>query len=290
MDNWRQLGIVVHQHRSDVWTLAREAIAWCGDRVGAQLPHEDAELIGRPDLGVDDAGFGDGLDLCLSLGGDGTMLRSVELVGASGVPILGVNGGHLGYLTEIEPAQLIESLDSWLAGRLTEESRMMVEVFRVTESGDEEPLGRALNEAVILRAESGRAVELLTSIDGKAFHSYLADGLIVATPTGSTAYSLSAGGPIVEPDFEALIVTPVAAHMVFNRSMVLAPTTDVGLTVMGHRGAVLSLDGRSMLDLQPGDTVVCRAAKQPAKLLVSEQRDFHRVLKEKFHLVDRHDH
>ncbi len=290
MDKQRQLGIVVHQYRSDVWNLARDAIAWCGDQVGPRLPPTDADVIGRSDLGVDESEFGKGLDLCLSLGGDGTMLRSAELVSDSDVPILGVNGGHLGYLTEIEPAQLIESLDEWLAGRLTEESRMMIEVFRVNESGEEQTLGRALNEAVILRAESGRAVEVLTAIDGKAFHSYLADGLIVATPTGSTAYSLSAGGPIVEPDFEALIVTPVAAHMVFNRSMVLAPTTDVALTVMGHRGAVLSLDGRSMLDLEPGDTVMCRAAKQPAKLLVSGQRDFHRVLKEKFHLVDRHDH
>ncbi len=285
-----QIGIVVHQYRSDVWSLAREAIAWCADRVDVRLPTEDAGLVKLPELGVDEAHFGRGLDLCLSLGGDGTMLRSAELVSDADVAILGVNGGHLGYLTEVEPAQLIETLDDWLAGRLTEESRMMVEVFRVAESGDEEPIGRALNEAVILRAESGRAVEVLTAIDGKTFHRYLADGLIVATPTGSTAYSLSAGGPIVEPDFEALIVTPVAAHMVFNRSMVLAPTTDVALTVMGHRGAVLSLDGRSALDLSPGDTVLCRAAKQPAKLLVSGQRDFHRVLKEKFHLVDRHDH
>lgn len=289
MNSHPHLGIVVHQHRSDVWSLARDAIAWCEGRVVPRLTTEDAGLVGRADLGTDSSEFRFGLDLCLSLGGDGTMLRSAELVSEADVPVLGVNAGRLGYLTEVEPSQLIESLDAWLADRLTVERRMMVEVSRLLDSGVEEVVGTALNEAVIQRSESGRAVEVLASIDGKAFHHYLADGLIVATPTGSTAYSLSAGGPIVEPDFEALIVTPVAAHMVFNRSMVLAPTTDVELTVVGHRGAVLSLDGRTTLDLSPNDKVVCRTAKKPAKLLVSGQRDFHRVLKEKFHLVDRHD-
>jgi len=286
----RHLGLVVHQYRSEVWELARQAISWCGSDVVPRLPRADAELVGHPDLAVEESLFAKDLDLCLSLGGDGTMLRSAELVSEADVPILGVNGGHMGYLTEIEPSHMIETLEAWTADALRSESRMMVDVFRVLDDGSEELVGRALNEAAILRSESGRAVEVLTSIDGIEFHRYLADGLIVATPTGSTAYSLSAGGPIVEPDFEALIVTPVAAHMVFNRSMVLAPTTDVGLTVLGHRGAVMSLDGRTMLDLEPEDSVVCRASQHPARLLVTGQRDFHRVLKEKFHLVDRHDH
>jgi NAD+ kinase len=283
-----QLGLVVHQHREEVWDLARRAIAWCGDKVKPRLPPVDARLVGREDLAVAEPDFPHGLDGCLSLGGDGTMLRTAQLVAVDDVPILGVNAGRLGYLTEVEPSHLTEALDAWMAGRMTVEERMMVEVVSDIEGPDGRPFsGSALNEAVIYRSDSGRTVEVLATIGGNPFNRYLADGVIVATPTGSTAYSLSAGGPIVEPDFRALILTPVAAHMVFNRSMVLAPTTDVMFTILGHRGAVLSLDGYVALELDPGQSITCRASKHNAKLLVTGERDFHTVLKEKFHLVDR---
>lgn len=281
-----RLGIVIHLHRAEVRDLARQAIEWCGDRLAVSLPTQDAELIGRPDLAVADEAFGPGMDFCLSLGGDGTMLRSSQLVSASDVPILGVNAGRLGYLTEVDPSQMIETLDRWDRGELSIEERMMVEV--TAERSDGETFsGFALNEAVVYRSESGRTLEVLTSIGGRPFNDYLADGVIVATPTGSTAYSLSAGGPIVEPNFHAILLTPVAAHMVFNRSMVLAPTTEVKLTVQGHRGAVLALDGRTVLDLEPGQSVICRGAQRTAKLLVGGDRDFHTVLKEKFRLGDK---
>jgi NAD+ kinase len=186
---------------------------------------------------------------------------------------------------------------------LSVEQRMMIEVAAITatvddpgsvdaaslgalDHGRETFLGYALNEAVISRAESGRSLEVLAFIGGEPFSDYLADGLIVATPTGSTAYSLSAGGPIVEPDFHALLLTPVAAHMVFNRSMVLAPTTEIRLTILGYRPGVLSLDGRNVLELDPGHSVICRTADRTAKFLVNGDRDFHTVLKEKFRLVD----
>jgi NAD+ kinase len=281
------MGIVIHLHRPEVRDLARQAIDWCGDTVEPRLPLVDADLVGRPDLAVDDERFASGLDMCLSLGGDGTMLRSSMLVSAGGVPILGVNAGRLGYLTEVDPDQLTEALDRWDRGELVVQERMMVEVE--ARGGDGAGLvGYALNEAVVYRSESGRTLEVLTSIGGRPFTDYLADGVIVATPTGSTAYSLSAGGPIVEPDFHALLLTPVAAHMVFNRSMILAPTTEVELTVQGYRGAVLALDGRTVLDLQPGQSVVCRGAERTAKFLVGGDRDFHTVLKEKFRLADPH--
>ncbi len=282
----KRLGLVMHLHRAEVRDLARQAIEWCGEAILPRLPVEDAKLIDRPDLAVPEAEFGVDLDICLSLGGDGTMLRSSQLVSELDVPILGVNAGRLGYLTEVDPDHMIEALDRWNNGRLSIEERMMIEVT-ADRPGGEVFRGFALNEAVVYRSESGRTLEVLTSIGGEPFTDYLADGVIVATPTGSTAYSLSAGGPIVEPDFHAILLTPVAAHMVFNRSMVLAPTTEVKLTVQGHRGAVVALDGRTMLDLEPGQSVTCRGSQRTAKLLVHGDRDFHTVLKEKFRLVDK---
>ena len=282
-----RLGLVMHRYRLDVRDLARRAIEWCGETVQPILPRQDAALIGRPDLGVPEQQFGEGLDACLSLGGDGTMLWTSHLVSAHDVPILGVNAGSLGYLTEFDTEHLVSALEAWQEDELSIEQRMMIAVAASSDRGRETFLGYALNEAVISRAESGRSLEVLATIGGEPFNDYLADGLIVATPTGSTAYSLSAGGPIVEPDFHALLLTPVAAHMVFNRSMVLAPTTEIRLTVLGYRPGVLSLDGRNVLELEPGNSVICRAADRTAKFLVNGDRDFHTVLKQKFGLVDK---
>ncbi len=298
-----RLGLVMHLYRTDVRDLAAAAIQWCGEVVKPVLPAADAALIGRPDLGVDEADFGPGLSACLSLGGDGTMLRSCRLVSGHDVPVLGVNAGSLGYLTEFDPDDLIEALDAWHRGDLVTEERMMIEVSSTSatvenpgdvdaaslvqaDHGEETFLGYALNDAVVSRAEAGRSVEVLVWIGGEPFSDYLADGLIVATPTGSTAYSLSAGGPIIEPDFQALLLTPVAAHVVFNRSMVVAPTTEIRLTVLGYRPGVVSLDGRNVVELEPGQSVICRAADRTARFLVTGDRDFHTVLKEKFRLVD----
>ena len=239
-----RLGLVMHHYRPEVRELAHRAIQWCGETVVPVLPTRDAALIDRPELGVDEEHFGRDLDACLSLGGDGTMLRACHLVSGHDVPVMGVNGGTLGYLTEFDPDELVGALDHWQADRLSVEQRMMIGVSSTTavvdnpgdvdaasvvlaNHGQETFLGYALNEAVVSRAESGRSVEVLVGIGGRPFADYLADGLIVATPTGSTAYSLSAGGPIVEPDFQALLLTPVAAHKLFNRSMVLAPTTEI---------------------------------------------------------------
>ncbi|MEL7157343.1 MAG: NAD(+)/NADH kinase [Actinomycetota bacterium] len=235
-------------------------------------------------MGSDESEFGPGLDACLSLGGDGTMLRATALVAAHDVPILGVNAGHLGYLTEVDPAHMLEALDLWLVDELRIERRMMIDVY--TDDGARF-IGRALNEAVVDRSESGRAVEVSVNIGGEDFITFLADGLIVATPTGSTAYSLSAGGPIVEPDFRTLLLVPVAAHTVFNRPMVLAPDTEVKLTVDGYRSAVVALDGRIVQELEPGQSVLCKASNVEVGLLIRGDRDFHLVLKEKFGLTDR---
>lgn len=284
-----KMGLVLHQHRPEARDLAQRALDWCEScDVQGRLPLADAELIGRPELGQPDDHdeFGADLDLCLSLGGDGTMLRTTNLVARHDVPVMGVNVGQLGYLTSVDPDELEAALTAWQAGALNVEERMLLDVS--VDNPDGAPIvALALNEVVVERAEAGHTVSVVASIGGKRFTRYLADGLIVATPTGSTAYSLSAGGPIVEPGFEALVVTPVAAHMVFNRSMVLAPSTEVQLTIDGYRPAIVSIDGRQLTRLEPGQSVLCRASDRRARFVVLEETDFHTVLKEKFGLEDR---
>lgn len=281
-----RLGVVIHQHRPEVVDVARRALGWCeAAQVEGLLPTEDAELIGRPDLGRGDSEFGHDLDICISIGGDGTMLRAVQLTAAFGVPVLGVNAGQLGYLTEVDPGDLEAALDAWQEGKLRTQERMLLEVTVAGNSGTHKSL--ALNEVVLAAATNTRSVAVDAAISGKHFTSYLADGVIVATPTGSTAYSLSAGGPIVEPDFDALVLTPVAPHMVFDRSLILAPSTEVELTVSGYRDGTVAVDGRAIAHLEPGGSIVCRASDQRARFLVGGDRDFHTILKEKFGLTDR---
>lgn len=285
----RRIGLVIHQYRPEVRDLARRALTWCEEQaIVGVLPIDDAALVNRPDLGVPEATFGADLDLCLSLGGDGTMLRAARLTVDEQVPLLGVNAGHLGYLAEIDPDDLAGALDDWHAGVLISEQRMLLDISFERASGEANTESTfALNEMVLERAESGHTVSVNASIAGRFFTRYLADGLIISTPTGSTAYSLSAGGPIVEPNFEALLVTPVAAHMVFDRSLVLAPTTEVRFTVDGYRNGIVTVDGRQITILAPGDSVLCRAGRRKATFLVRGDRDFHTILKEKFGLTDR---
>lgn len=279
----KRLGIVVHQHREAVLDVANRTLKWCeANDVEAVLTPGDAELLGCSDLACIAETFGSDLDVCLSIGGDGTMLRTVHLVAHHSVPILGVNAGRLGYLAEVDPPDLEQALDAWVDGKLKIQERMMLEALY-----NDQLLGLALNDVVVERAVSGHTVSLKASISGRLFTTYHADGLIVGTPTGSTAYSLSAGGPIVEPDFEAILVTPVAPHMVFDRSLILAPSTEVELEIDGHRSAAVTLDGRQIQRLEPGEKVLCRTSATRVKFLVTGHKNFHAILKDKFGLVDR---
>jgi NAD+ kinase len=145
----------------------------------------------------------------------------------------------------------------------------------------------ALNEAVLEKTYGGRTVRLEVSFDGSPFTPYTADGLIVATPTGSTAYAFSARGPIIAPTHRAMLLTPVSPHMLFDRSLVLEPDDELTISVASERAATLAIDGVIVGNLDEGDAVVCTAAPLPARLVISTPRDFHRILKEKFGLADR---
>jgi NAD+ kinase len=269
----------LHHEHQDAVDLARTAAAWLRERGhDVRLPKRDAVLAGLEDLASEEDELCAGLDVAVSLGGDGTMLRTVDQVSDQQVPVIGVNLGRLGYLTEVDPAKLTVALNRFLAGSylLSERMRLVVETDH----------GRwpALNEAVLSKTPTGQIVHVDVLIDGAPFTTYHADGLIVATPTGSTAYAWSAGGPLISPDHAALLLAPVAPHMLFDRALVLPPTTTVRLEVTGDRPAALSIDGRNVGELGPGDIITCTRAEYPARFVTFDPTSFLDIVKAKFGL------
>ena len=237
-----------------------------------------------------------GADLSVSLGGDGTFLRLVPLAYAAEVPILGVNFGRLGYLLEVEPDQLQSVLERALAGAVPIEERAILAVTvsgQVTPApgddrslngdGTASPVGErwwvALNEMVLEKTVPGHMVSLSTAVDGERFLDYKADGVLVATPTGSTAYNLSAGGPVLSPRLPAMVLTPVAPHLAIDRSVVLRADQQATVRVLPPRPAVLVVDGREAGRLSPGAEVVCRVAPGSFRMVRSGERGFARQLR-----------
>lgn len=279
------VALVAHHERNSARSHALRAAAWCVEhQQDFWMPQQDANALGLPTYAKDQAIAQ--ADIVLSLGGDGTMLRSVRMLQGATVPVLGVNLGSLGYLTEIEPEYLEQSLSSFFAGPDSGEwhidDRMMLDV-----SVNGVHAGCALNEAVVEKSQSGHTVRLLARIDGEPFTHYEADGLIVATPTGSTAYSLSARGPVVSPRHRAVLLTPVAPHMLFDRSLVLDPSEVVEIKVSGHRRAEVAIDGQPTATLDDGDVVCCVPSQATANFVRFGTYRYHQILKAKFGLTDR---
>ncbi len=277
------IALFVHADRPEALKLAAELIDRL-DHDGHQirLTLESAGAVGRTDLAHQDDDIGEKLDLAVSLGGDGSMLRAVTAVADDGVPVLGVNYGSLGYLTGIEPDAASDAVERFLAGdyQIEERIRLRCRLNGATEVS-------ALNEAIVEKVDSGRTVNLAVHIDGEFFTSYAADGLIAATPTGSTAYSLSAGGPILAPTMHAVILTPVAPHTLFDRSLVLLPSSELVIEVLGDRPAAVAVDGRSLGELGESGLLTVSVSDQPARLVTLGQRGFHQALKSSFGLSDR---
>jgi NAD+ kinase len=282
--------LVAHHEREAVRDHAQRAALWCAERgITFWMPPGDTAVLGLDEY-ANDRSAGEA-DLVMSLGGDGTMLRSVRFLDGAAVPLLGINLGSLGYLTEVEPENMTDAMDRFIRGQDAGEwhldERMMLDI-----AVNGEFCARALNEAVVEKSQSGHTVRLLARIDGEPFTHYEADGLIVATPTGSTAYSLSARGPIVSPRHRAMLLTPVSPHMLFDRTLVLDPSEAVEIEVSGHRRAELSIDGQPTEDLDggaldDGDTVRCSPSDATANFVRFGAYNYHQILKAKFGLADR---
>ncbi len=226
-----RIGVVVHEGKPAAVKLHEELEPWLHQR-GATFDDADPELI-------------------LSLGGDGTMLRAAQVAHQKDVPLIGINLGSLGYLTEVDEGGAHEALEQVLRGDLKIEERMMLQC--VIPGSGERFVG--LNEVLVERATLHRVVRFGIGIGGETFTDFNADGVIVATPTGSTAYAMSAGGPIVSPRAECIVVVPVSAHIIFSRPFVLAADETVEISVKGEQPAAVSLDGAIGCEIPAGSTV-----------------------------------
>ena len=283
-----RIGIAVHRFRPDALEVARQIAEWAlQHKIGTVVEEADLIAVNSPHVLPGDSGD---VDVLVSIGGDGTMLRAVRTLAGRHVPIIGVNLGQLGYLAAVEADGLLESLDAWRVGvegvDFYFDDRMLLEVA-IWSHGARLANVLALNEVVIEKQETGHTVRLGVDIDKAPFTTYAADGLIIATPTGSTAYSMSARGPILSPRLRAMLVTPVSPHMLFDRSMVLDGSEVVRIEVLGHRHVNVATDGDLVHTLHPNDVVEVRAAKEVARFMRFEERRFHQILKSKFGLSDR---
>jgi NAD+ kinase len=214
------------------------------------------------------------------LGGDGTLLSMARLVGDLGVPILGVNLGGLGFLTALTVDELFPALEAYLDDGLVIEERMML-AASVSRQGERLSEYAALNDMVITKSAMSRIIRLEVAVDGQLATGYRADGLIISTPTGSTAYSLSAGGPIVFPTMDAVVLTPICSHTLTNRPIVLPGSQRIEVTLLTDQDVMLTADGQVGFALKPLDTVEVRRAAARIRLLRFPQKHFFSVLRTK---------
>ncbi|WP_341927890.1 NAD kinase [Nocardioides psychrotolerans] len=288
----RRVLVLAHTGRDE----AREvALAFCEGLtrhgiVVRLMTTEAADLgIGHDDPGIEltesETDASRDCELTLVIGGDGSILRAVELTYASLTPVLGVNLGHVGFLAEAEVDDVESTLDAIVRRDYTTEDRLTLDV-RVYRDGELVTSTFAVNEASVEKAARQRMLEVILEIDGRPLSRWGCDGVVCATPTGSTAYNFSAGGPIVWPGVEAMCIVPLSAHALFARPMVVAPTSVIAVEVLARtEGAgVLWCDGRRTVDLPPGARIEVRRGAQPVRLVRLHDAPFTDRLVAKFGL------
>ncbi len=282
----RSVLLVAHTSREQIVTLVGRAAAQlrAADFDVRMLASEAAACVGNGVRVLDEAEAAQGCEFVIALGGDGTLLRAAELARPAGVAMLGVNLGHVGFLAEAEPQALAESVAALADGRYTVEERVTVDAEIILD-GAVAKRAWALNEASLERTNRERMLEIAVAVDERPFLRFGCDGLLCATPTGSTAYAFSAGGPIVWPNVDALLIVPNAAHALFARPFVVAPDSvvDIDLISRGHE-AVLSCDGRRSLAIPAGARIRIRRGALPVKVVRLGQLTFTDRLVSKFQL------
>ena len=285
----RRVLMLTHTGREEARSAAREVAAALAGHgmVVRMIAREALDLDMSVDVETtqDESGASAGCELTLVIGGDGTILRAAEITRDSGTPVLGVNLGHVGFLAEAEHDDLASVIDAVVAQRYTVEDRMSIDV-RVLRDGEVVTSTFALNEASVEKGARERMLEVVVEVDGRPLSRWGCDGVVCATPTGSTAYNFSAGGPVVWPGVEALLMVPISAHALFARPLVVAPTSVLAVEVLARTDSagVLWCDGRRAVDLPPGARIEVRRGERPVRLARLHEAPFTDRLVAKFGL------
>ena len=292
MTQTRKVLLVTHTRRPDAVSACQEALELLKQAgIVPVVPADEmqelkaaaVDLAGVQTLGVE--GHAEELELAMVLGGDGTILRAAEVVRDAQTPVLGINLGHVGFLAESERGDLVETVKRIAARDYVVSDRLTIEVS-VIQEGQVVFRSWALNESTVERAAAGRLLEIALEVDGRPLSTFGCDGIVLSTPTGSTAHAFSAGGPVVWPSVEALTVVPLSAHALFSRPLVVGPDSKLAVEILsrstGH--GVLWCDGRRSFDLAPGARVEVRRSDKPVRLARLEQGSFTDRIVRKFGL------
>lgn len=273
----KKVGIVIKPHAPSVDNLLQDVLAYFNERgISCVLEEAAARKLGRPD-GLARSDVPAASDLVVVLGGDGTLLSVAYCAAQAGTPVMGINLGRLGFLTEIPVSEAFQTLDSFLAG-----NEDIVSPRWLLEAGTEAGVSYCLNDVVITKGAVARMIEYTISIDGESVATLKADGLIVSTPTGSTAYSLSAGGPIIHPQVPAAVMTPICPHTLTYRPLIIPADSEIWIRLLtGEEEVYLTLDGQRGGGLVRNDTIKIRKAPIELQLVTSPRRSYYDLVKEK---------
>jgi len=278
----KRVGLVAKPDAVEAQRVVLTLLDWLGARgLTVVLEKETAALA--PGASVASASKSDlpaQVDAVIVLGGDGTLLSMARAIGDLGVPILGINLGGLGFLTATTLDELLPAMEALLAGAMAVEERMMLSA-RLVRAGQVVGEYVALNDVVITKSAMSRIIDLSVSVDGRHATAYRADGLIISTPTGSTAYNLSTGGPILFPTMDAVVLTPIAPHTLSNRPIVLPGGQRIDVTLRGDQEVMLTMGGQVGVPLRERDTVEVGKARARIRLMRFDQKDFFSVLRTK---------
>lgn len=275
------IGLVVNTQKDKAIEVVYKVIDLLEEMRGDYLiEKEAAAIIGKEDRKADFNTLRGKADIIITLGGDGTFLHTAHHFIGTGIPLLGINIGKLGFLTELEISEIERAFNFLFQGNYEVERRMLLQA-KVIREGREVYKSHALNDIVVNRGANSRMVNLKVFINNEIVNSYRADGIILATPTGSTAYSLSAGGPIVNPMIRAILITPICPHTLYIRPMVISDRENIKLITSSEDRMKITTDGRDDYDLFSGDQIMVTASDEEIPIIKLPDRNFYNILYEK---------
>lgn len=281
MNEVKKVTLVPHPAKAEARKLTQELIEWLKkQKIKIELSEVDAANVGCTDLASKEEDLYRDADLVIALGGDGTFLKAVRLLNGKDIPILGVNLGEFGFLSEVQVKDLYTSLTPVLKGDFKIEQRMVLDCL--VKSKDSKSESIALNEIVVGKSARNKLVRLSVDINGKFFNRYACDAIIIATPTGSTAYSFSAGGPLVNPKSKTILLTPVCSHTLFGRTIVLDEGDKIEIRSIGNKTDLnISIDGVEFCQLDSLDLIEVSTSSSAVSLVRVSEYDFYSIIKNK---------